>query len=296
MGGQAAVSTLDRLAEEPGSRTLLTKIRKPDGSWKVSDRVWVSYLVGRRTKQGPLTVGFGEGDREIGPELLFGHVLGEACAGPLLLVKVTQGPMSLGVEGRPPSSGAPGPFYKKMIDTVRTVLADPHAHHPHYRGQGCEVAGFVWFQEWNDHLRPNLMAQYEANLVNLIRDVRRDLGVPRLPVVIGDMGIEGNNPNPLIRPMRKAQAAAARRPEFTGSVRLVHTAPYWDAPAHALLRKGFDPIKNNWHDEAVKKQFERLGCKPEFLYLGSGKTFALIGQAFGEAMTELWRRPGSQTR
>src|SRR5262249_53540901 len=150
MGGLAATSTLDRLADDPRDRFLLAKCKNPDGSWKVSQNVWVSYQVGRagRGKQGPLSVGFGETDRDIGPELLFGFVLGEAYAGPLLLVKVTQGPMSLGVEGRPPSSGAPGPFYRRLIDTVREVLADPQAHHPLHRGQGCQIAGFVWFQDW----------------------------------------------------------------------------------------------------------------------------------------------------
>ena len=206
MAGPAAVSTLGRLAKDPKAGWLVPKIKNPDGTWRVRENVWVSYQRQGDFKQGPLTVGFGESDGEIGPELLFGHVLGDAFENPILLVKVTQGPMSLGVEGRPPGpDGPPGPFYERMIESVRRVLADPKAFYPAYEGQGCEVAGFVWFQGWNDHLRPDLLAQYETNLVRLIREVRHDLGVPRLPVVIGEFGIDGARPHPrLSRPPRGA--------------------------------------------------------------------------------------------
>jgi serine/threonine protein kinase len=291
MAGPALISTLDRLGKESQYGWLAPKIRNKDGAWKVRDNVWVTYQREKDLKQGPLTVGFGESDREFGPELLFGHVLGDAVENPLLLVKVVQGPMSLGVEGRPPSSGGvAGPFYKRMIETVRSVLANPKSFYPGYEGQGCEVAGFVWFQGWNDHLRPDLVAQYETNLVHLIEDVRRDLGVPDLPVVIGEMGIDGTKPTPQTLAIRKAQTGAAGRPAFAGSVVLVRTSGFADEQANTLVQKGFDPVKRQWTDGEAKKQFDKMGSKLGFLYFGSGQTFALIGHAFGEAMKDLWQR------
>jgi serine/threonine protein kinase len=297
MSGPAAISTLDRLGQDPTCRWLLPKIKNRDGSWKVRQGVWVSCQRGNAIKQGPLTVGYGQSDREFGPELLFGHVLGDAVNDPILLVKVTQGPLSLAVEGRPPSSGGvTGPFYQRMIDTVRGVLANPKTHFPRYEGQGCKIAGFVWFQGWNDHLRPDMLAQYEVNLVNLIKDVRRDLGVPNLPVVIGELGVGGKQATPQVLALRQAQAAAVRRPELAGTVSLVGTSAYWDEQAQVALRKGYDPIKNKWHDEEARKQFETMGSQQEFLFMGSGKTFALLGHGFAEAMKDLWRRQSAASR
>jgi serine/threonine protein kinase len=291
MSGRAAISTLDHLGDDPKTAWLLSKIKERDGSWKVLDNVWVSYHRGHELKEGRLTVGYGESDREIGPELLFGHVLNDATDSSILLVKVTQGPMSLGVEARPPSSGGvTGPFYKKMIESIRGVLARPQDHFPLVEGQTCELAGFVWFQGWNDHLRPELLAQYEVNLAKLIRDVRRDLKVADLPVVIGEEGVGGNKPIPQVQALRLAQAAAVRQPEFAGTVILVKTSVYWDEQTDAILRSGFDGTNNQWHNEELKKRFEKRGSNPAFLYLGSGKIFAQIGNGFAEAMKELWRR------
>ncbi len=59
---------------------------------------------------------------------------------------------------------------------------------PTYAGQGYELAGFVWYQGWNDGVDPkNAVPEYEQNLVNLIKDVRKDLKAPNLPFVIGEL-------------------------------------------------------------------------------------------------------------
>ena len=72
--------------------------------------------------------------------------------------------------------------------------------------------------------------QYKVHLTNLIRGRRRDLGVPRRWVKVGD-GIGGPDPNPQIAVIRKAQAAATGRvPEFAGTVALAKTADFWGRP------------------------------------------------------------------
>jgi alpha-galactosidase len=38
-------------------------------------------------------------------------------------------------------------------------------------------------------------AAYPVNLGHLIRDMRQDLQVPKLPFVIGQMGVEGASPS-----------------------------------------------------------------------------------------------------
>jgi alpha-galactosidase len=61
-------------------------------------------------------------------------------------------------------------------------------------GQGYELAGFVWFQRFNDLVagwtydkqdKPGGYDLYAELLGHLIRDVRRDLNAPKLPFVIG---------------------------------------------------------------------------------------------------------------
>lgn len=287
MGGKAKISTLDWLSQCPEHQHLLPRLKTTDGSWVERDDVWVFYpRKGKPLKTGPLTVGFGEQDDTIGPELLFGHVLGDHFDNQVLLIKLTDGPMSLAVESRPPSSGGEvGPFYQQMVRSVPRVLRNLKTYFPGYQHQGYEIAGFVWFQGWNDMIHPDRLGEYESNLVNLIKDLRRDLHAPDMPVLIGEMGVEGKSPKEPIQLLRQAQAAAASHPEFKGRVVLVPTAQYWDEEANALLEKGFNG--REWVDKQAQEQFSRRASNFGFLYLGSGKILSLIGQGFGESMKKL---------
>src|SRR4249919_2048270 len=72
--------TLKALLKDPAKAPLVKHLATEKGGWAVRDDVWVRY---RREKQpllaGPLTVGFtAYGDsHHFGPELQFGHVLGD---------------------------------------------------------------------------------------------------------------------------------------------------------------------------------------------------------------------------
>ncbi len=72
---------------------------------------------------------------------------------------------------------------------------------------------------------------YSKLLAMFIRDVRKNLSAPKMPFVIGVMGIGGVKEDK--KPgdqkyFRQAQAAPAGLPEFKGNVVAVQTAPYWD--------------------------------------------------------------------
>src|SRR5262249_24374880 len=95
--------------------------------------------------------------------------------------------------------------------------------------------------------------------------------------------------------LRLSQAAAVGLPEFAGTVALVKTSEYWDEGTEAVLRKGYDPIKKVWLNDELKKQFEKRSSNQEFLYLGSGKILAQVGQGFGEAMKGMWKRTRAGT-
>ena len=112
-----------------------------------------------------------------------------------------------------------------MIDHVQKVLKDIKRVVPDYDPkQGYELAGFVWFQGFNDlvdgwtyheQMKPGGYDLYAELLGHLIRDVRKDLSAPKMPFVIGVMGIGGEKEGKKAPQMhfRQAQAQAddARR-------------------------------------------------------------------------------------
>ena len=290
MQGQGALKTLDWLGKPPTHGHLLEKLRNKDGSYTVREDVWIHYPRDTKTlKKGNLTAGYGASDEKIGPEWTFGQVVGDHFENQVLLIKAAWGGRSLAVDFRPPSSGGEtGPTYTQMIEIVRDALKNLGQNFPAYDGKGYELAGFVWFQGWNDLIDKKKVAEDEGNMVNFIKDLRRDLGAPKLPVVIGEIGVNGEEEaakNASMAALRQAQAAAAKRPEFEGTVLSVPTAPFWDKEADEFLRKNW--VKRKWVSDEAKAQFETMGTQPEYHYLGSARIFALIGNGLGDAMVKL---------
>src|SRR6185436_17611933 len=90
--------TLNFLLRDPDKAALLKHLKDDRGDWTVREDVWVRY---QREKgpllAGELTMGFTVyGDKHhFGPELQFGHVLGDHLANPVLLIKTAWGGKSL---------------------------------------------------------------------------------------------------------------------------------------------------------------------------------------------------------
>jgi len=263
--------TLASLMADPVKGAMFKHLKGADGKWAVREDVWVRY---QREKQpllaGPLTCGFSVyGDsHHFGPELQFGHVVGNAINNPVLLIKTAWGGKSLGIDFRPPSSGgAVGPYYTLMIAQIREALANLKTDFPGDDGKGYELAGFVWWHGWNDFCDDKLVPEYEANLVNLIHDVRKDLKSPKLPVVVGEFTgpwrMDGEPLPPAAASIRKAQQSAAAKPEFKGKVLFVETRDF--------VRKAEDsPNPSHGHHE-----------------FGNAETYFLVGDALGKGMLKL---------
>jgi hypothetical protein len=312
MEGHGHMRTMDWLGEDPTYGYLLKKVKNGAGSWLEQDNVWIYYKrADAGVKKGNLKAGYGFRDDQIGPELMFGTIMGEQVANQVLLVKTAWGGRSLAVNFRPPSAGPlplntypeaqqkrldesiksgklkVGEEYRLMIAELRAVLANLKTHFPGYQGQGYEIAGFVWFQGWNDMIDAAFTAEYARNLEHLVKDVRKDLGVPNLPVAIAEMGVNGNKANAKIVKFRQAQAAGVAAAEFKGNVALVKTADYWDEQAQALLDEGWK--NNKWVSKELEEKFSKMGSQPEYHYLGSAKVQCLIGYGLAEAMKDLAR-------
>lgn len=260
--------TLKALLNDPAQAPLFKHLQDARGQWTVREDVWVRYQPEQGpVKAGPLTLGFTPygGKHHFGPELQFGHVLGDHLGKQVLLIKTAWGGKSLSRDFRPPSSGGEvGPYYLKMLADIRKALADLKTDFPTYNGQGYELAGFVWYQGWNDGVDPKkAVPEYEQNLVNFIKDVRNELKVPGLPFVIGELTGPWVQAPGAWGALRKAQAAAAARPEFKGTVRFVET--------HAFVRKPDEsPNPGHGHHE-----------------FGNAETYFLVGDALGKGMKQL---------
>ncbi|WP_145195977.1 sialate O-acetylesterase [Planctomycetes bacterium Poly30] len=314
MQGHAKVSTLRGMAGDPETLPLLGKLVGDDGEARVFEDVWISSLgcgsAEDVERTGQLTAGFGAeaGGPKIGPELSFGMAMEEALDEPILIIKTAWGGKSLHSDFRPPSAGpsassqdeqATGKYYRLMIEHVRKVLADIERVYPGYDAErGFELAGFVWFQGWNDMVdqgayprraEPGGYDAYSRVLTHFIRDVRRDLAAPELPFVIGVLGVGGATS--LYGPeqqrylaihqnFRDAMAAPASLDEFEGTVSAVLTERFWDHEAADLRAR-----RATLTPEEIEVLESRVS-NAEYHYLGSAKILTRIGQAFAEAQIE----------
>lgn len=260
--------TLVTLFDDPARAPLVAHLRNADGTWRTRDDVFVRFTPeDEPVKVGPLGFGYTRygGRHHFGPELQFGHVLGDALDEPVLLVKTAWGGKSLYRDFRPPSSGGEvGPYYRRMIEDVRTAIARAAEEIPAAKGRRLEIAGFVWYHGWNDGCEPEVaVPQYTQNLINLIRDVRRDLGVADLPVVIGELTGPWVDAPGEWKALREAQAAAAKVEEWGGRVVFVPTAAFVRKPEES-------PHPTHGHHE-----------------FGNAETYVLVGDALGRAMRSL---------
>lgn len=338
MQGHAAERTLEHLGMDPKTAPLLKAIRNADGTAKVQKNVWISSIepsLESGEKHGRLTVGYGAGGREpkIGPELTFGITMQNHVGEPILLIKTSWGGKSLNTDFRPPSAGPyefnlqqlenfkkrgkdvaearkekterTGVYYRLMLEHIHKVLADIRRVYPDYDAKaGYELAGFVWFQGWNDMVdgstyptrgQPGSYDAYSKNFAHFIRDVRRDLKAPKLPFVIGVMGAGG----PIAKygpdqkryagihgEFRKAMAAPAKLPEFKGNITAVFTENYWDLQLSELVNRNGKvnakrrelskdkTLTREQRDKAVANYTAKLFTKRELKILQTGTSNA----------------------
>jgi len=253
--------TLERLMKTAPDKQKYAHLKDADGMWVERPDVVVWYRAGGKDlKVGKLSIGYAVygGKHHFGPELQFGHVIGDHLDEPVLLIKTAWGGKSLDQDFRPPSAeGATGAYYTRMIAEYREALGSIGEHFPQYANHKPRLSGFVWFQGWNDMVNQDATARYADNLAHLIRDVRRDLEAPNVPVVVAETG------NADSEVFRRAQAAGASLPEFRGNVEFITT--------RAFLRKpGDSPNTTHGHH-----------------WYGNAESYFLVGDKMGQAMRKL---------
>lgn len=364
MEGHAKIETFPHIAMDPKTKPMHDLMTDDKGEPVTADRVWISYSGAKKgervVKEGKLSVGYGApvGGVKIGPEYTFGLTLQEHIDSPILIIKTAWGGRSLAGNFRPPScrpvtaadlnetekaamtskggsieeklevvNAKAGVEYQWMIDHVKDVLANIQRVVPdHDPKDGYEIAGFVWFQGFNDLVNkytypkreePGGFSEYTRLLTHFIRDVRKDLDAPNMPFVIGVMGLDG----PIDREtadiyalrkqnLRDAMAAPAAMPEFKGNVHAVLTETFWDPELGALEEKR-EKLKDINQEIQRRKDLNQEQKRAEmdaardkmytreeldlmalamsnggYHYMGSAKILGQIGVAFAEALLD----------
>ena len=211
-----------------------------------------------------LKPGYGSNQKKIGPELGFGWVVGDAFEEPVLLIKLAWGGKSLAEDFRPPSlEGDTGPYYIEVIEKTKEILNTADQLFPELKGKTFELTGFGWHQGWNDRINQSFNDAYEKNMIQFIKDVRRDLQKPTLPFVIAETGMSGpEEKHPRALSLMAAQKAVTDYPDFKGNVAFVPTQELYRPPDDSPSKQAY-----HWNNNA--------------------ETYYLIGNHIGEAMLAL---------
>jgi hypothetical protein len=276
-GGSAALWLRQEDLKGNGDLELVTKRDKKfpwmideEGKWTVRKDVYFQNVREATKSQGSDLSATSNDGKHIGPEVPFGFVMGTFHDEQVLLIESSMGNRALNFDFRPPSSGRLDPDnkfeafeYDAMIEGARKTLANIDKAVPGYKGQGYEIVGFVWWQGHKD--AGQTKAQYEGHLVNMIRDVRKDLNAPNMKAVIATVSFGGYNLGEKYSEIHAAQMALGdpqQHPEFAGQVKSVDTRGYW-RPADE------SPTGTGYH------------------YNHNAETYMLVGDALGRAMVEL---------
>ena len=363
MQGHAHVRTFDHIGMDPKTTPILKAVHNANGTPKVCEDVWISSVdaaVPEGGRHGRLTAGYGASGHgpKIGPELTFGIYMQQHVNEPILLIKTAWGGKSLNTDFRPPSAGPyefnaqqlenlekqgkdiaqaridhaekTGQYYRLMMAHIEKVLGNIKCIYPAYDAKaGYELAGFVWFQGWNDMVdrgtypnrgEPGGYTGYSEVLAHFIRDVRKDLAVPKLPFIIGVMGAGGPvakyGPDQkryadIHSEFRQSMSAPARLPEFRGNVTAVFTENYWDLQLTELSSRmdkvnvkrdslGNDKALSTEEKKKLVEDYKAEVFTKEELrtletgisnaayhYLGSAKILGQIGKAFADALAKM---------
>jgi hypothetical protein len=259
---------------------------KNGGDWVERNDVWYYHKDGKgEVTKSNLKPGLGA-NGGVGPELGFGHILGDHYDEQVLLIKCAWGGQAIGLTFRPPSSGLPdyldekfekakkkqpdltidefkerfGTRYRQVLTEVEEVLSHLEKEFPAYKGQGYEIAGFLWHQGWNDGCDKQFTQEYEANMTHFIADMRKDLGNKNLPFVIATSGMGGPDAKGVAGGLGKniepAQIAAAEKYEHCTAV-----------PTRHFQKNKTGRQVSHWYNSA--------------------ESYTLVGDASGQAMVEL---------
>jgi hypothetical protein len=266
-------------------------LKDEDGSWKMRKDVRNVFIMNNKLH---LNDWMGVKGNKIGVEMAIGNFVGDAVDAPVLILKSCIGNRSLGWDLLPPSS-KPYEFEGKKLPGYRGTPDDPKGNGEKVEGQWYagtqwdtdiegakkvlseigkyypgatqyEVAGFFFWQGDKDRYNKAHATKYEENLVNFIKDLRKEFNAPKAPFVCATLGQtpkEGaKNPNEalILKGQMAVDGKSGKYPEFKGNVSTFYSHP---------VSKG---SSSNAH------------------YGGNAETYMNVGEGMGKAMAEMIKK------
>lgn len=265
--GQSNMLGYGRLnpVEQPGTVEYLIEnedtydhLKNEDGSWATRDDVRYLQLMHRNGNTAVLRNEWLTVKGNVGPEMQFGHVVGDALDAPVLILKSCIGNRSLGWDLLPPGSESfefdgkiyagykqsplswdvgtePEPInwyagkqYDDDIGQAKEALSNLGEYVP--GATDYEIAGFVFWQGHKDQNAAHA-SRYEQNLVHFIKTLRKDFDAPDAKFVCATIAFDGENLSGHGLTVAEAQLAvsgeAGNYPEFEGNVKTVDARPFW---------------------------------------------------------------------
>jgi alpha-galactosidase len=274
--------------------------------------VWYKGVVTATANQW-LNVGCGANENSIGPELGFGHKVGNFHDEPVLLLKASQGNRSLGWDFLPPGSEGfehtepdgttyiyagykdrsgrwekgtepeegewyGGKQYDDCFDAAKEVLANFDKNFPHWAGRGYEIVGFGWWQGHKDGGEAGL-GQAGAHAL------RYETNLARLINVLRE---EFKAPNaPFVVATCGFNGGEGWEPQSSAKT-------IWNAQMAVSDPEKYPKFAGNVASVDTRSFYRSPEQSPRnqsFHYHGNAETYMLVGEAMGKAMVELKKQP-----
>jgi len=291
-----ALKPLGRITAE--NRMAYSKVLKERINLPIPERTHISALgavagepqegLRQAMTHGPLSLGYTKFASNSGPEYPFGISFERMVDGPVLLIKCAWGGKSLQGDFRPPSlntrENPTGPYWELSMEHIHKVLADPGKYHPDYDPKvGYELSGLVWFQGWNDAGNE----EYGEQLVHFIKDFRKEVKAPNLPVVCGLLGHSSWRQTTFDGAVNSGMLYAAKHPDLKGTVDIVNTVKYY--PIELGFQKAVKEAYGEGSEEYKKAEaiIGRATSKDPVHYHGAAKFMYLTGDAMARELANL---------
>jgi alpha-galactosidase len=278
------------------------------GEFVPRDDVWYTGVVTAVANKW-LDIGCGASEVSIGPELGFGHMVGNHHDEPVLILKASQGNRSLGWDFLPPGSESfevtdaegkawvyagyketpdrwekgsdpkavdwyAGKQYDDCFNAAKEVLAKFNEKYPQWKGRGYEIAGFGW---WQGHKDGGEEGKGPAG-------VHAQRYEQNLAHLIRTLRKEFNAPNaPFV-------VATCGFNGGEGWERGSSAATIFDAQmkvSDAAMHPDFQGNVKSVDTRPFYRGPEVSPRNQSFHYHGNAETFMLVGEAMGKAMVEL---------
>jgi len=158
-----------------------------------------------------------------------------------------------------------GKQYDTDVADAKAVLKDLAKCYPDYKGQGYEVAGFVFWQGHKDTGSAAHASRYEQNLVRFIQCLRKDFDAPNARFVLATIAFDGWKLAGNGLTIANAQLAVGdpkKHPEFAGNAKTIEARDFW-------REVDVSPKNQGYH------------------YNRNAETYTEVGNALGWAMADL---------